>query len=185
MAVIRCENGHFYDSGKYRKCPHCENGMAMDSVTVAEESGRQIEDYAMQYGQGRDPIFVKMDEERTVGLYSGRGTASYVAGWLVCTDGPEKGNDYRIFAGFNRIGRGFGNDIVLQDPRVAGKNHCAVCYEEKKNRFYLTPQEGNAAYLDGELLSQAKELLEGQKIQIGSCTLELAAFCKGERRWEK
>ena len=42
-----------------------------------------------------------------------------------------------------------------------------------------------AAYLDGELLSQAKELLEGQKIQIGSCTLELAAFCKGERRWEK
>ena len=184
MAVTRCGQGHFYDNEKFTQCPHCRSGAVQESVTVAF-TGRQIENYAAQYIQRKSSHqHVELDEERTIGIYSGRGENKYVAGWLVCTEGPAKGSDYRIYAGFNRIGRGYDNDIVLkEDMQVSREVHCSVVYEERKNVFYAVPQGGNLVYLDGEVLEQAEPIRDGSVLRIGASSLEFAAFCKGEKKW--
>lgn len=182
MAVVKCEKGHFYDDEKYAQCPICEKGAPEESLTVA--INRQVENYAAQYVQHHaDHQYVETDKEKTIGISSHRAEQKYTVGWLVCIQGTDKGRDFRLYAGFNRIGRGYDNDIVLKDMQVSRENHCSVIYEEKKNRFYLMPEHGNMVYRDKILLQQAEEITEGSVIQIGESELELVVFCRGERRW--
>lgn len=35
--LIRCENGHFYDGGKYDECPHCNNSKIPDETVFIEK----------------------------------------------------------------------------------------------------------------------------------------------------
>lgn len=185
MAVIKCEEGHFYDNEKFVQCPHCANGAKNESITVAM-SRMQIEDYAARYIHSNSSHQgVEMDKDRTIGIYAKRGSGKFVAGWLVCVEGPAKGNDYRIYAGFNRIGRGYSNDIVLkEDMQVTREEHCSVVYEEKKNVFYVIPQNGNLVYLNEMPIEGATELCGGEVVTLGESSLEFVPFCKGERRWK-
>lgn len=188
MAIIKCEKGHYFDNEKFAQCPHCEAGMENDTVTVALTS-QQVDNYAASYIRnetGHQKI--QLDDERTVGIYTQKNGDSqrYIAGWLVCVDGAAKGVDYGLYAGFNKIGRGNFNDVVLKDDlQVSRETHCSVVYEEKKNSFYVVPKLGYLTYLNGELVEQAEEISDGQVISIGESSLEFRAFCKGDKKWEK
>lgn len=185
MAVVKCGKGHFYDNEKFTQCPHCQNGEFQDDVTVAFTS-RQTENFAVEYVQSKGKHqHLKLDQERTIGIYSERGENRYVAGWLVCMEGPSKGCDYRIYAGFNKIGRGYENDIVLkEDMQVSREVHCSLVYEEKRNVFYLVPKGGNLVYLNDEAIREAEEIKDGDMVRLGETSLEFAAFCKGDKKWK-
>ncbi len=194
MAIVKCGNSHFYDNEKYTECPHCaelKNSPNEDSVTVAMVSQeRQVENYAAQYLKQSAPgahvsLSVDRDSEKTVSIFEKKGIKGYTAGWLVCVKGEELGRDFPLYAGFNRIGRAYGNDIVLKDSQVSRQEHCSIIYEEKKNRFYLSPKGGNLVYLGEELLVGAQEIKSGQVITVGETKLEFAAFCIGEKKWAK
>ena len=54
MAIVQCQNGHYYDNEKFNGCPHCaslaESGAQQDSVTVAlAHEAQQVENYAVEY----------------------------------------------------------------------------------------------------------------------------------------
>lgn len=196
MATVKCSRSHYYDNEKYPSCPYCARmeqtgGVEEDSATVAMAfEGRQVEQYALAYMQqsaqsASRHISLHPDAEKTIGLYEKQGISGYIAGWLVCIEGNDYGRDFPLYAGFNRIGRGMGNDIVLQDPQVSRQEHCAVIYEEKKNVFYVVPQAGHLAYIGEELLDRAVEITSGQILTIGESRLELVAFCTGDKRWKK
>ena len=51
---------------------------------------------------------------KTVAVFRQQHGIDPVVGWLVCVNGPEKGNDYRLKAKINTIGRGEGNDVSLK-----------------------------------------------------------------------
>ncbi len=192
MAVIKCEMGHYYDNEKFSGCPHCEKkgdanvrGME-DSVTVAMDR-QMTEEYAVQYVKSQTAgQYVELHTEKT---HSDRGEQEehkYIAGWLVCTEGPSEGKDYRLYAGFNRIGRGSSNDVVLTtDMQVTREVHCSIIYEEKKNVFYVMPQAGCLTYLGDEIVDQAVEISNGDVVKVGASSLELVTFCYGDRKWEK
>lgn len=193
MAVIRCEHGHYYDNEKYISCPHCENGQMGheerqmgDSVTIALDN-QMTEEYAAQYVRSQTAgQHIELDSEKTIGIYATRDEAKYIVGWLVCIDGPAKGTDYRLLTGFNRIGRGHSNDIVLTtDMQVSRELHCSIIYEEKKNKFYVMPQAGCLTYLREEIVDQAVEINSGDVIRVGESYLELVAFCQGDKKWKK
>lgn len=197
MAIVQCENSHYYDNEKYRECPHCaekaRGGGEEDSVTVAAaHQARQVENYVAEYlkrnaGSGRVHVAIPAgeEEEKTVSIYAKRGTAKYTAGWLVCVGGAEYGRDFPLYAGFNRIGRGPENDISLNDMQVSRDEHCSVIYEEKKNVFFLVPKAGNLTYADEELAEQAQPILNGQILTLGETRLELVVYCAGDKRWKK
>ncbi len=195
MAIVICSNGHYYDDEKFKECPHCAAGdKEEDSLTVAmAHQSRQVENYAVEYIKKAAPnarIHVEAgrpdpDAEKTVGVYARRGLLTCTAGWLVCVRGAEYGRDFPLYAGFNRIGRGAGSDVALNDMQVSRDEHCSVIYEEKKNVFYLVPKAGSLTYVGEELVDAARELKSGQIVAVGKTWLELVAYCAGEKRWEK
>ena len=126
------------------------------------------------------------DDQRTVGFFSGAKGNDYVTGWLVCVEGPEKGRDYRLHHGFNRIGRSVSMDIqVLDDPAVTRENHCSVVYDERKNQFSVIPSSGALTYCNGQLLTEPKPLNTGDEISLGNSRFEFIPFCREGKVWEK
>lgn len=112
-------------------------------------------------------------------------SSCFVTGWLVCTEGPEKGRDYRIRYGFNKIGRSYEMDIcIFEDQEISRETHCCVVYESRSNRFLLVPGQGTLTWLEGELVEEPRELFSGQRFRIGETTLEFVAFCRNGVTWE-
>ena len=91
----------------------------------------------------------------------------YIAGWLVATEGREKGKDFQIYAGKNKINR-----------------EICIIYDPKGNRFYLAPEAGEIVCLNGELQMDAAEIRTGDQISCGENEYEFVAFCRGNRVWK-
>ena len=106
MGMRQCTGGHWYDDSKYTACPYCNNAASNLS------GGMQREDSKTIALSDKEP---KPDT----------GEEGYITGWLVCTQGPDKGTDYRIFRGQNFVGRDFSMDIVIRgDSKVSRVKHC-------------------------------------------------------------
>lgn len=191
MAIIRCPSGHFYDNEKHSMCPICNKSSGPrweldNEKTVSLESIQEDSDEVTVRLTAGEPEKEKIrgswDSEKTVAFWGQE--AELLVGWLVCTKGTAKGKDFRLYPGFNRIGRSLSSDICLQDPGVSGENHCSVVYDRKSRSFYLMPGNGTLTYLDGEIAGQAEPLTDGVPITLGESTLELVSFCKGDHVWE-
>lgn len=187
-AVIECVNGHFYDSEKYITCPHCTEMQLQKQEKIMDNERTKIEEYASLYVKEYYKDKMSEDQEyKTVGIYeeSKKNTfENFVRGWLVCTEGPMKGNDYRIHYGFNRIGRDHTNDIILEnDFRISKEEHCCIVYEEKKNIFYIVPKENGIVIFNGQILKESKIIGTGDIILLGDSTLEFIAFCSNDKKW--
>ena len=182
MAIIKCEQGHFYDSIKYKKCPFCNKAEMDIPETVWQVSDPSGKIQKVSVVNSRRAV----DEEITIGVFSPKKGNDYVVGWLVCIKGPDKGRDYRLHQGFNRVGRDYGNDVVLENDRMVSRNsHCSVIYEDKTNYFYICPEEGTITYLKGEFLQEPVRLYSHDVIELGGSLLEFVAFCEGSRTWER
>ena len=134
MKQVRCSRGHFYDADKYDSCPHCANihdsltppNVTMtkvpndDGVTVTlhdegKEQGNSVVSEVITPPQSVSPAWENKkvgDEPKTIGQFKKDGDP--VVGWLVCTKGSHRGEDYRLRSGRNFIGRGADMDVCLK-----------------------------------------------------------------------
>ena len=126
------------------------------------------------------------DDQKTIGFFSGAKGNDFVTGWLVCVEGMEKGRDYRLHHGFNRVGRNFAMDVqVMEDPEISEEAHCSIVYDDKANRFSLIPSNGTITYFKGKMLGRAETLQAGDEIRIGNSCFVFIPFCGEGRIWEK
>lgn len=122
----------------------------------------------------------------TLAFRAPKQSSYYVTGWIVCTDGPDRGHVFSLYQGYHSIGYGRKNQIcILEDLDIAKGVHCYLIYDEKKNRFYLMPEEENPTFLNGERLTVPSEIFTGDTFQIGKTTFAFVAFCEGDRKWKK
>ena len=105
-----------------------------------------------------------------------------VVGWLVCTNGTEKGKDYRLYSGHNHIGTDLDMDVCLQAAGIASSNHATITYDEDTNRFSVFTY-GASVFLNGKLISKAEELKSNDRIALGEMQLDFIAYCKGSIKW--
>lgn len=191
MSIVRCSRGHFFDDEKYDSCPNCAGSggprwQMEEEKTVSLDAfgGGEIKRIHLTAQEpAKQSVRGNWDSEKTVAL-SGYEREQLIAGWLVCICGEMRGRDYRLYSGFNRIGREISSDICIQDAEVSKETHCSVVYDDKSGIFYLVPGKGTLTYLNEEIVQEAVKLQEGDRIRIGSSTFELAAFCKGEHTWK-
>lgn len=174
MAIVRCTCGNFYDDEKYGICPKCSK---MDT-------GRQSNAQMRVFSAFTAPQQVQLDDQKTV-AFGQAADERLLTGWLVCIKGAQRGRDYRLFSGFNRIGRQLQSDICLQDEAVSGENHCSVVYDPKSAAFYLVPGKGTLTYLNEALTEKAEKLETGDRIGLGNSLLEFIPFCQKEHIWER
>lgn len=192
MSIVRCPKGHFYDNEKYGDCPSCAGNTGGPRWQMEDEKTVSLD----AFGTGevrkiqltaeepvKQSVIGAWDSEKTVAL-SGYESTQLLVGWLVCISGGMKGKDYRLYPGFNRIGRSMDSDICIQDFEVSREVHCSVVYDEKNGEFYLVPGKGTLTYLNEETVQGASKIKDGDKIRLGESVLEFVAFCKGEHTWQ-
>lgn len=201
MAITRCPHGHYYDDEKNVSCPQCsKESLASltsvqqrfdfsrqgleDSPTVSLQAFGEEEALTVQLtGQQRAGQHLDYDGEKTRAFYEEE--ESCLTGWLVAIKGTMRGRDYRLYTGFNRIGRRMDADVCLDDPLVSGETHCAVVYEPKKKQFYLVPGKGTATWYQDALVEESIPLQNGDTFELGGTVLELVAFCREGHTWER
>lgn len=176
--MVRCPNGHYYDASIYSKCPHCTG--ITEQIKVCEVCGKSYD--AKKYTSCPHCQNKGNDSPPTVALFQ-----KNVVGWLVAVKGPHKGKDFRLQTGRNFIGRDDMMDVCLRyDNAVSRNKHAVLLYEPKGCTFFITPGESHElAYLNGEVLLDAKPLKSGDILTLGRSDLMFVPFCRPDFNWEK
>ena len=174
-----CPNGHYYDGNRYTECPYCKPAYTVPADDAGETQAVETRDlYTDNTSGGDDGKTISMDE-----LDSG---VDPVVGWLVCTDGPDKGRDYRLHSGNNYVGRSSSNDVAIRgDKTVSGEKQFAVSYDSRHHKFFVAATGGKAiVYLnDQPVTAAAQSLSRKDKIEVGKTTLMFVPLCDEEFEW--
>jgi hypothetical protein len=179
-ALKRCEQGHFYDSAKFLRCPY--DGVQSPDFGNAKEPPRD-EDRIPAVGT-HDSGEVDQATVR-LGLRSTSEEVDPVVAWLVCTHGQERGQDYRIHSENNMVGRSQDMDIRIEkDNLISRTKHTVITFDPQNNVFYLSPGEGKSlVYLNGKAVLTHQELKPYDEILLGASKLLFVPFCSDKFKW--
>ena len=209
MRQTRCEKGHFYDADRFASCPHCANmagGMPQgnptvtktldDQVTVTLGKPVQSEQMAQMAQAVPAPQVVEVaaeiravtpfdDEPVTQGFF--KKDSDTVVGWLVCTKGVHKGEDFRLRAGRNFIGRGQNMDIKLTGENTVSRDKHAIVLYEPNQRIFLAQmgESHELVYLNGNLLMSNAQMKAYDRLQLGDAELMLIPCCGETFDWQE
>lgn len=190
MNMCRCEMGHFYDADRYMECPHCNptSGRVEDPGTTRpltvdiKEDGDTI--------AGTEEL---VDDGKTIGLYDFEEMKENitrpritepVVGWVVITEGNQKGVSFQLKSGMNFISRSETMDIVLDDPSVSRDKHAVIVYDPKSNMFLVTTGDSHGlSYLNGSVVVQAQTIKAYDVITVGQTQLTFVPFCGEQFQW--
>ncbi len=203
LKITKCQNGHFYDSEKFTSCPFCDQNVKSD-VGVTEGVTMPLEklDPTISIQAAGNATVIEQtnsagytpnqkpaeDSQKTVGFFDVKpGTKAPVVGWLVCTFGKHYGEDFRLKAGNNFVGRDSSMDVVFsKDTSVSRTKHVIIAFDPKSKSTILIPGDTHElSYLNNEVLIEPKILKKFDKIQIGTSELMFVPFCGDDFTWEE
>lgn len=201
MDMKRCKNGHFYDADKYDACPHCNalgDGQKADTMPVTVGGPTEpltIPDNKSTKPRAENdggfpspaPQSAGNDSGKTIGIFNvGDTSVEPVVGWLVATDGAHMGEDFRLKAGRNFIGRSGTMDVSLKkDGAVSREKHAILLYEPKENMFIVQPGDSKElCYLNEKVVLSAEKLQNADVITVGKTKLMFVACCNEKFRWK-
>lgn len=107
-------------------------------------------------------------------------------GWLVCTEEPWQGRDFRLHAGYNLIGSGPRADVSIPwDAALTPQGDAIVCYDAQLKLFSFGPR-GSAlpVRVNGKMIMDAVILNSGDRLTVGSTALLFVSLCGKDFRWE-
>lgn len=129
------------------------------------------------------------DEQKTVAKYtlSTNGGKEPVVGWLVAIEGKHRGEDFRLKAGKNFIGRDRTMDVVLEnDKSVSRVKHAIFTYDPKGNMFIAHSGETHElTYFNGEVLLDSKVVRAYDKLSVGETTLMFIPLVSDNFSWDE
>lgn len=212
MALIRCQQGHFFDPARHNACPYCgsmpaggpgateaQPPMAPPPMPGGAAVGatRPLRDTPPPVVGPTVPIRPQApltpgvkrgaEEGRTVAVDMKKVGIDPVVGWLVCVKGPSRGRDYRIRSGRNGIGRSDAMDVqITGDDTVSRENHAFMVYEPRKRIFSIRPGDGRGlVYLNGDEVVQASDIKAYDILELGETQLMFVPLCGETFNWEQ
>ena len=212
-SMVTCPScGHPYDSAKNARCPRCGGGFAPTETpggtggfTATEPlsggfapteapMGGAGGSYNANFGAtappdgsgpaggGTNPF----DVPTVIGGGKADGDiAEPVVGWLVCAEGPVRGADFRLHAGYNYIGREAGDVRLRGDSQISRQNHAMIAYDSSERAYFVGPAAGrNLIKVNGKTVLNAIEIHSYDTISIGSTKLIFVALCGEQFGWD-
>ena len=95
-------------------------------------------------------------------------------GWVVIIDGVQKGWDFRLTPGRNRIGTDADMEVVLTDPYVSS-HHATIAYTDEGVYQLSDAGSTNGTRLNGKRVMQAV-IVDNDSITIGHTQLKFKAL---------
>jgi len=200
MALIRCQQGHFFDPSRHPACPYCGSAAVAGGSEAPEATGpgpgatRPMRETPPPVigptvpirAAGAPPVAPKKDEGRTVAVDMKKIGIDPVVGWFVCIKGKERGRDYRIRSGRNAIGRSEAMDVQISgDDTISRENHAFIVYEPRKKTFSIRAGDSRGlVYLNEEEVIQASEINTYDIVELGETQLMFIAFCGEKFHWD-
>ena len=109
-----------------------------------------------------------------------------VVGWLVCVEGPMRGNDYRIREGYNYIGREIGDIHIRGDQTISRQRHAKIAYDSNGHQYFFGPDEGrNLLRVNGKTIMAPVELHNYDILTIGQTKLMFIGLCGEQFSWSQ
>ena len=195
MNLIRCAQGHFYDSDAYGSCPYCINpmGYPQPGPYTAMPGDKTLPPSFGDPDKTLPPSFGNPDKtvsifNRNAGKSAGGAaeTVQPVVGWLVCVKGADYGRDYRLVAGHNFIGRGREMNVnIAGDPGVSRSKHAILTYDPMQNAYFVQPGDSHElCYLNGSVVLEHAMLKPNDRLSLGNTTLLFIPCCSDGFRWD-
>lgn len=201
MTLVKCPNGHYYDSSRFgNNCPHCgmsgAASIGADQTTVplnipdAPQPANAVTERLTVPQPANVTAPTVSDDDRTlpvtVDMLDGMAEKpAPVVGWLVCTDGVNKGTDYRLHQGRNFIGRSPEMDVcILGDNTVSRSSHAIVVYDPRSNVYLAQPGSSKELfYVNDKLVLNPVELKTMDLLNIGDTKLMFVPLCGEQFHW--
>ena len=198
----QCPNGHYYNSALHPTCPICAQGSIPPTEPFPATSAPGGIYTADPPYMAENPGFPRTEPvsvDRSVstpstpfqptmigGDLNVPGGVEPVVGWLVCVEGPMRGNDYRLHAGYNYIGRELGDVRISGDQQMSRQNHAMVAFDDADGIYYAGPSAGrNLLKVNGKTVLNAVELNRYDIISIGTTKLMFVPLCGEHFSWKK
>jgi len=123
------------------------------------------------------PAAVQESDRRTIVMTDQstqlRRTKGRIVGWLVTFSHNPDGEDYRIYAGYNRIGANPVCDIMLEDDTVSG-SHSIIVYRDGRC-LIKDDLSRNGTFVNGREITEAHPLQSYDQVRIGNTYLTFVA----------
>lgn len=189
MQMTRCYNGHYYDPVKHSACPHCGINIDFDMQPTMPKRPGAEEDVQRTTPAAPSPpsrANAAPPEGRTIGMFQKKIGIDPVVGWLVCTQGPHRGSDFRLHSERNFIGRSESMDVTLKnDDAVSRDNHAIVSFDTKKSIFRIYPGDGRGiVYLNEDEVVTGQQLEPYDVIELGQSKLIFIPLCGDKFQWQ-
>lgn len=193
MNLMKCPNGHHYDASRFSSCPFCGMegvNVGPDQTTVPLTS--TLTDSQQDLGAATEKLTTAgpNDDDRTLPVTADMldGAAEKqapVVGWLVCTEGVNKGADYRLHQGRNFVGRSPEMDVcILGDNTVSRSSHAIVVYDPRGNVYLAQPGSSKELfYVNDKLVLNPVELKAMDLLSIGDTKLMFVPLCGEKFHW--
>lgn len=186
MKLERCKNGHFFDADKFNMCPHCEDVGAVDPGTTqaftedVEGTTRPVDESPTA------PEPIDLDNQKTIGFWGTEIAVEPVVGWLVCIEGENIGEDYKLKSGSNYIGRGNEFDVNLsKDKAVNRDKQGEIVYDPMSRKFHVLKGSGSKLYyLNDDPVYSPMEIQRNDTLKVGKSRLMFFPCCDDNFSWK-
>lgn len=207
----QCENGHIYDEKTHSACPYCNQaglsvvrplegndlafpktapldaGSAPDFPKTAPIDTSSAPDFPKTAplnisSAAAAPARPKKEMSATVALNVSDAGIAPVCGWLVVTEGDNKGLSFPVHSEKNTIGRGSNFDVNLSfDKAISKEGDAVLTYDSRGKKFFVTLGSGkNNVYHNNNLLLTPEEVKDYDVIEAGATKLVFRSFCNDE-----
>lgn len=201
MAMVQCENRHFYDNRKHTYCPHCPVPGLKDVKVPGTQAASMNRASTPVTAPATEPAWSTPAPEAThraaaspargstsgvtVGVFQKQMRFDPVCGWLVCVEGVNKGRDYRLHSDRNTVGRAPNMDVCIEgDDTISREDHCQVVFSPRSKTFSIVPGTGrNLVYLNGEDVLAAMKLEAYDRLDLGRGGFLFLPFCSDRFDW--
>lgn len=205
IKMVSCPNGHYYNAAIHKTCPDCaravQSGVGSFPPTgnpnmasgggasgfnptldphIRQNSGSIGSTVPADGGTGFGPTVIGGD------IGGDGGSVDPVVGWLVCVEGPCRGKDFRVHAGYNYIGRESGDIRLEGDNQISRQHHAMIAYDSADHSYYFGPSGGrNLVRVNGKTILNAVDIHNYDVLTIGGGKYLFVALCGSHFGWNE